>query len=51
MRAKFESDFEFEQEFGINWAARSGDAYFMILYDGQDWLDCPLCTVAREALS
>lgn len=22
----------------------------MILYDGQDWLDCPLCTVAREAL-
>jgi len=28
MRAKFESDFEFEQEFGINWAARSGDAYF-----------------------
>lgn len=28
MRAKFETDFEFDQEFGINWAARAGDAYF-----------------------
>lgn len=28
MRAKFDSEFEFEQEFGINWAAGSGTAYF-----------------------
>lgn len=28
MRARHESEFEFDQEFGINWNARSGDAYF-----------------------